>query len=72
MGQNCKNIIIKKNIKHMNRAIKNRKTKLDKKIKWNKMHMDEIEKKAKPKKASKAKKNIIIKRKRAKIHTIII
>jgi hypothetical protein len=34
--------------------------------------MDEIEKKAKPKKASKAKKNIIIKRKRAKIHTIII
>jgi len=57
MGQNCKNIIIEKNIKHMKRAIKNRETKLDKKIKWNKMHMDEIEKKLNLKKHQKQKNN---------------
>jgi hypothetical protein len=57
MGQNCKNIIIKKNIKHMKRTNQNRETKLDKKIKWNKMHMDEIEKKLNLKKHRKQKKH---------------
>jgi hypothetical protein len=37
-------IIIKKSIKHKNKAIKSRVIKLDKKIKLNKLHGDEIEK----------------------------
>jgi len=40
-----KKIIIKKSIKYKNRAIKNRETELDKKIKLNKMPHDEIKKK---------------------------
>jgi hypothetical protein len=46
----------------MKRAIKNRETKLDKKIKWNKMHMDEIEKKLNLKKHQKQKNNNNIKK----------
>jgi hypothetical protein len=47
-------IKIKKSIKYRNGASKSRGIKLDKKIKLNKMHRDEIEKK-KLQKASKAK-----------------
>lgn len=47
--------IIKKSIKHVNRAIKNRGTKPDKKIKLNKMPRNEIKKKSKLQKGSKGK-----------------
>jgi len=50
-----KTIVIKKSIKHRNRAIKSRVIKSDKKIKLNKMSINEIEKKSKLQKASKAK-----------------
>jgi hypothetical protein len=48
--------IIKKSIKHVNRAIKNRRTKPEKKIKLNKMPKDEIEKNPNFKKIQKANK----------------
>jgi hypothetical protein len=50
-----KKIIIKISIKHIKKTIKSRRTKLNTKIKLNKMSRDEIEKKAKLKKSSNAK-----------------
>jgi len=47
--------IIKISIKHIKKTIKSRRTKLNTKIKLNKMSRDEIEKKAKLKKSSNAK-----------------
>jgi hypothetical protein len=47
--------IIKKSIKHRNRAIKSRGTIIYKKIKFNKIPKDKIKKKSKLQKGSKAK-----------------